>query len=1336
MKHVTFFLVLLFFFQSIYCSIPIIKTLVGTPYFYGNGILATEAHLRPTSISFSNNVLFIADTDNYVLRKVDHYGIIHTVAGIGGLYGISSDGALANQSLLAAPSSILISPQQEVVFTEQHYTAYGVCGLIRKILANGTLATLAGKSNVENCGLHAGDNGFAKEATRSYPTSLCLSPLGEGFVIDADVSAVRKISVNGTISTVAGIPNQSGFNGDGLLATSTTLYFPSSIHVSNKNEMFIADTYNQVIRKVFSNGTMVIYAGKVYTNGYTGDGKLATLATLDTPRGVTRNDTTGEVFIADFQNSAIRKVSLNGTISTVVKNENIEFPYYITLHSNQVYFIDSSTAVKTFKRGRVEYIAGHKHYSTAIASLLDTSLRSPSYTHVTSKEEIYIADFYNHLIRKCTISNHTCVIIGGLFNSEYNSGEMGHTGDGLLATQARIHYPLGITVSVEGEVYFTEHYANVVRKIHSNGTISTVVGIFDGFYYQPLDPTLSGYALGENGLAIHARMNHPTQVTLSNNQQQLFIIESATCLIRKVNLTSGLIHTVAGSTVQFCEGKFYGEHVLATSIALQVPSSFFLSPITQDLYITSRFNCSIRKVFASNNTIVTIAMLKQEECIAGITSVTEVSATEFLLADRFVVRRLYKNGTSLVIAGTPGVSGNSGEGEVANGNVKFGLIASFFATKNGLFIVDQDNHLIRKVAFQCTNYIIYHPQLSIISSKQILVEIQRNCYEENRMDSNALPLVDVMNSNQQWMQSFALRQWNTKVDVSSYLEDSTLDVMQLNVNMGNGIHPLSVGIIPWSEFTCTSFITNASLHHSYVPLSTVTTLQFRIQVLNVYTQLIERDVIVSSLHIQGLHHSTLYQFSIDTMVEYQTGLQLMSRQPQLVSCTTLTGILPSGTVSNITLHSHTMHWKPVPIAQRGNIPISNLELECLSGNAFQEINQQVVVRIQISYDANENFPNQFLLENLNEYSQFRLRVCSEIGCGPFSQYILNEDYGITPMNANTTAAIVFLILFLLLLILAIIIILILLCVVIVLIVLLLQRGNKQIKEEEELQDTIPQEVLVDISQLDTSQHVILHGSHVMTAQYHQLPVAIKLLPYPKHSNYQSLFHAIKVLLQFRHPNVIQWMGVYDHLHLEMGLVMEYCVNSVNVMQYVCTHRLQWEEKMQLLSGIANGMQFLHSHNIIHGALTCEHILMNTHDVPKLIDFALPINHNTLNLIYTAPELLTHRHSTTDDHRQSLMNSQQQQGQTHSILGDKKSDVYAFAIIMYMILFEQKNPYAPHLGEELIDYLSLGTARPFIDESTIAKDEKWVVELMKQCWSSNIHQRPTFDSICNTLIKYM
>jgi len=277
----------------------------GAMFFSGDGSLATSAALaKPNAIAVdSGGNLYIADSQNHRVRRVDTSGTITTFAG-DGVQGFSGDGGPATSASLDTPMSVAVD-----AISGKLYIADNHNNVIR-VVSNGTIATFAGDSGGKAG--YSGDGGSALAALLSGPRGVITDGMGNVFIADTNNHAIRMVS-NGVITTVAG-NGQQGFFGDNGPAGSASLDSPGSVFVDSSGNILIPDTRNHRIRKV-SAGQITTIAGSGAI-GFLGEGTPAVNAAMNYPLGVGM-DSLGNIYIADANNERVRRVNPAGAISTV-----------------------------------------------------------------------------------------------------------------------------------------------------------------------------------------------------------------------------------------------------------------------------------------------------------------------------------------------------------------------------------------------------------------------------------------------------------------------------------------------------------------------------------------------------------------------------------------------------------------------------------------------------------------------------------------------------------------------------------------------------------------------------------------------------------------------------------------------------------------------------------------------------------------------------------------------------------------------------------------------------------------------------------------------------------
>lgn len=576
----------------------------GTATFNGDGGLATSASLNgPTGISVDlNGNIYIADYNNNRIRKVTiTTGIITTVAGTGAI-GFSGDGNLATSATFHNPYDVQVDKSGNL------YIADFLNHRIRKVSTNGIINTFAGNgaTGLGN-GSFSGDGGLATSATLHGPTRLVIDTFFNVFIADYANHRIRKISTNGTISTIAG-NGTAAFSGDGGLATSASINTPTGIALDSLGNLYIADLNNYRIRKV-TNQVVPAVPSQIITTiagtgsaSFGGDGGTATSATLNLPYAVAVGSN-GDVYLADRNNQRIRKINSSGIISTIAGNgigtfsgdgglatsASISNPYAIaTDASGNIYFADwgNNRIRKIATNGIITTVAGNgtAGFSGDGSAATSASLNSPTGLCIDTSGNIYIADYGNNRVRK--------VSKNGIITTVAGNGIIGFSGDGSIATSANFYNPYDVAVDVAGNLYIADFLNHRIRKVSTNGIITTIAG-------SGATGSGNGSFTGDGSLATSATLHGPTRLALDTSLN-IFIADYANHRIRKIS-SDGIISTITGTGT----ATYSGDGGLASLASINTPTGVALDA-SGNLYIADLNNYRIRKV---TNAVLPLTLL-------------------------------------------------------------------------------------------------------------------------------------------------------------------------------------------------------------------------------------------------------------------------------------------------------------------------------------------------------------------------------------------------------------------------------------------------------------------------------------------------------------------------------------------------------------------------------------------------------------------------------------------------------------------------------------------------------------------------------------------------------
>jgi uncharacterized protein (TIGR03437 family) len=555
-----------------------ISTIAGTPLSggsKGDGGPATSAQLglhagSGLAVDAAGNV-YVADSYNCAIREITvNNGNIATIAGTIGLCSYLGDGFPPTSAFLQYPFGIAIDTSGNLYIADTYNQR------IREVSAlTHLIQTIAGGKSAGA----GGDGGSPTSALLNYPLGVAVDAVGNVYIADTSNNEVRVVTAGATptINTIAGgVKQGAGFSGDTGLATSAQLNAPASIAVNSSGTVYIADLDNNRVRYV-SQGLINEVAGADHAQG---DGGKATAGYLYFPQTIAE-DTAGNLYIADTNNNAIRKVTPAGIISTLAK---VGSPQAVAVDSSgNVYFSNADQVGKVDSKGNVTTIAGNGFdagFSGDGGPASAALLNNPQGLAVDSAGNLYIVDTNNHRIREISGGNiNTVAGSGGTCLNPCSSG--GFTGDGGPATSATLAFPYGVAVDSAGNILIADSNNHCIRKV-TKGIISTAAGT----------GTKKGYA-GDGGPATAALLDGPLGVA-ADASGNIFIADSYNNVIRVVD-GFGDINTIAGNNT----AGFSGDSGLGTSAQLNKPIGILVDPNANVLFVDN-FNHRVRELVSTN----------------------------------------------------------------------------------------------------------------------------------------------------------------------------------------------------------------------------------------------------------------------------------------------------------------------------------------------------------------------------------------------------------------------------------------------------------------------------------------------------------------------------------------------------------------------------------------------------------------------------------------------------------------------------------------------------------------------------------------------------------------
>ncbi|MGA1870256.1 MAG: Ig-like domain-containing protein, partial [bacterium] len=524
----------------------------GIPGYSGDQGLALSSRLHsPQGITLdSAGNIYVSDTMNHCIRKIDTATTewsITTVIG-NGMPGYSGDGGPASSAKLFMPGAIVIDDSETIYFID------GSHNFVRKV-DSGSISTLAKLQRAEG---------------------LALDQNGDVLVADSIDNRIYRITSEGTIQSVAGT-GVPGYSGDGSFAINSQIQHPEAVAVSNSG-IYIADADNYRIRRFTIGGVIDTYAG----NGNyakSGEENVAINTQLWHPYGVGVNQET--VYIADTGNHSIRTFDDNGTpdalITTIAGAENLNYPEAVVADSSgDMYIADTKNHCirKIDTNGVISIIAGTGVPGNSGDNEAATAaqLNRPEGVAIDQTGALYIADTGNSCIRK--------IDTDGLITTIAGTGIPGYNGDNIMATGAQLNKPEGLAIDHTGTLYIADTGNNRIRVIEPGGTIRILAGT-----------GVAGYG-GDKGLAVECQLNGPEGVAVSS-AGFVFIADSKNYRIRMVG-PDGIIRTIAGTGILGCSGD--------GGPALKAQLNPYGIAVDQmgDIFVTDAFYNCVRKISIGN----------------------------------------------------------------------------------------------------------------------------------------------------------------------------------------------------------------------------------------------------------------------------------------------------------------------------------------------------------------------------------------------------------------------------------------------------------------------------------------------------------------------------------------------------------------------------------------------------------------------------------------------------------------------------------------------------------------------------------------------------------------
>ncbi|HEY4248540.1 MAG TPA: hypothetical protein VGM64_17075 [Lacunisphaera sp.] len=709
-------------------DVTTVAGLAGTPGIV-DGSAGAARFNHPSGLTFDGaGNLYVADYGNSLIRKISSTGVVTTVAGVSGIAGaLDGQGYNLTPALLSNPSGTTVGAGGNV------YVADTANNLIRQITPAGVVSTFAGNINLIDS-----RDGTGSSAGFFSPNGLTSDASGNLYVADTASQLIRKITTTGVVTTIAGTLATPG-NADGN-GTAATFNFPSSVAVDAAGSVvYVADYNNHVIRKIVTaTGDVTTFAGTAGIAG-SADGQGAT-ARFNFPRGVAI-DSGGYVYVADSGNDVIRRISPSGQVQTLAGSAGaagssdgsgsaarFDGPSGIAVDAAfNVYVADTNNStIRLITSAGVVSTIGGVAGSTSNVDGVGTAARfnHPAGLSIDASGNLYIADSRNHTIRigfTATSGGSGGTTGGGTTGGTGGAGGTGGTGGGNGGTGGTggttgtgtgfLMHPGGIALNIVGGLYVADTSNNSIKSVAPDYTVTVLAGkdgtagsangtgtaatfnsptgmVTDGvgniflcdtgngtireITSTGVVTTLAGSSSvrgSQDGTGNAAQFSSPTGIAM-DSLGNLYVSDSGNSTIRKIT-SAGVVTTFAGTAKSVGDADGLG-----TAARFNNPTGMIINPSTNFLYIADTNNDTIRAINTADITTSTV--------VTNADGTTTTTTTVLAPA-----------GTVTTIAGSPGISGSfDGTGSFALFNLPQGLSTD----GSSIYVADTGNNCVRRIA--------------------------------------------------------------------------------------------------------------------------------------------------------------------------------------------------------------------------------------------------------------------------------------------------------------------------------------------------------------------------------------------------------------------------------------------------------------------------------------------------------------------------------------------------------------------------------------------------------------------------------------------------------------
>jgi hypothetical protein len=671
------------------------------------GIGSNARFYNPSGVAVDGATnLYVADTVNHTIRLITPAGVASTLAGSAGVSG-SADGTNST-ALFNQPQGVAVDSAGNV------YVADTGNQTIRQITPAGVVSTLAGLAGVSGSA-----NGTGSNARFYQPEGVAVDKVGNVYVADTWNHTIRMVTPGGVVTTLAG---SAGYSGSAdATGTNAQFYQPQAVAVGSAGNVYVADTGNQTIRKITAGGAVSTLAG--FAGNYGSANGTGTNAQFYGPAGVAV-DGFGNLYVADYFNQTLRKVTAAGVVSTLAgsagnfgsadgTNSTVRFwnPTGVAVSGTNtvtVYVADAgNSTIRALILAGTNWVSSTLAGSASMGSTDATGSAArfywPGGSAVDSADIVYVADTQNGTIRKVT----TAGVVSTLAGSAGNFGGADGTG-----TNAQFFGPQGIAVDGAGAVYVADTVNATIRKIAA-GVVTTLAGA-------------AGNIGVADGTGSAARFYEPQGLAVDNSGT-VYVADTWNHTIRKITAV-GAVSTLAGVPGSYGSSDGTGSNVGTNTARFNCPAAVAVDS-AGNVYVADYFNHAIRRVTAAG-VVSTLAGLagvwgsadgtNSAARFYGPAGIAVDSATNVYVLDsgNHTIRKLAPVGTNWVVSTVAGVADASGSTDGLGTSAQFSYPRGLAVDSAGfLYVADTANDTIRQgsLIINTAPYIVTQPQSQTVN---------------------------------------------------------------------------------------------------------------------------------------------------------------------------------------------------------------------------------------------------------------------------------------------------------------------------------------------------------------------------------------------------------------------------------------------------------------------------------------------------------------------------------------------------------------------------------------------------------------------------------------------